>query len=122
MDSGSLDPTLPYASNSSGFFPRTAFENYQGDVAYPSPCEEIPWDLTLDFEMRGKEREKVMVKLPYRYLARGSPGPGGVMPEDKCILNMVFSSGYVFGAPWFMDASVGVDDGEGLIWVAQGRL
>lgn len=72
--------------------------------------------------MRGKEGEKVIVKLPYIYLARGSPGPGGVMPEDKCILHMVSSGGCVFGAPWFMGASVGVDDGEGLIWVDDGEV
>ncbi|ATZ55539.1 hypothetical protein BCIN_12g01270 [Botrytis cinerea B05.10] len=122
VDSGSLALTLPYASNNTAFFETTGLTTDGYDIMYPSNCEEIPRDLTLDFAFTGTGNASTTVSVPYRYLARGSPGPGGVTPEGMCILSVVMGSGCTFGAPWFLGASVGADDGEGVVWIAQAVL
>ncbi|PQE30517.1 peptidase a1 protein [Rutstroemia sp. NJR-2017a WRK4] len=123
LDSGSLAITLPYEQNTTAFLNATGLQEYQYTVVYPSACEEIPRGLTLDFEFTtGNGTEKGMVKVPYRNLARGDPGPGGVLPEGMCALSLGFASSCTLGAPWFTASSVGVDDGEGVVWVGQGRL
>ncbi|TGO85547.1 hypothetical protein BPOR_0386g00070 [Botrytis porri] len=122
VDSGSIALTLPYAYDNTAFLERAGFQNYENAIVYPSNCEEIPRDLTLDFEFTGKGNAAVSVRVPYRYLARGSSGPGGVTPEGMCVLSVAMGSGCTFGAPWFLGASVAADDGEGVVWIAQGVL
>ncbi|KAF5872272.1 putative pepsin b-like protein [Botrytis fragariae] len=122
VDSGSLSLTLPYASNNTAFFASTGFQDYENIIVYPSNCEDIPRDLKLDFEFAGSGNASVSVSVPYRYLARGSSGPGGVTPEGMCVMSVAMGSGCTFGAPWFLGASVGADDGEKVVWMAQGVL
>ncbi|CAD6448768.1 103b91a9-d8c4-44de-ad4a-48a355db1a4e [Sclerotinia trifoliorum] len=121
VDSGSLALSLPYSSDNTEFFQATGFSNYDYDVAYPSACEDIPRDLTLDFTFKNATTSTT-VKLPYRYLARGSSGPGGVTPEGMCIMSISLGSECTFGAPWFLGSSVGVDDDEKVVWIAQAKL
>jgi hypothetical protein len=126
LDSGSLAITLPYEQNMTAFLNATGLQDYQYTVVYPSACEDIPRGLTLDFEFgsgngtAGVGTKKV--KVPYRNLARGDPGPGGVLPEGLCALSLGFASSCTLGAPWFTASSVGVDDGAGVVWVGQGKL
>ncbi|KAF7945667.1 uncharacterized protein EAE97_004705 [Botrytis byssoidea] len=122
VDSGSLALTLPYTYNSTSFFTSTGFQDYENVIVYPSNCEDIPRDLTLDFEFAGKGNASVSVRVPYWYLARGSSGPGGVTPEGMCVMSVETGNGCTFGAPWFLGASVAADDGEGVVWIAQGVL
>ncbi|KAB8297685.1 hypothetical protein EYC80_001493 [Monilinia laxa] len=126
IDSGSLAVTLPFGQNSTEFLARTGLEDYNYDIVYPSDCEDIPADLTLDFEIASAadktEAKSIKIKVPYRNLARGSEGPGGVTPAGKCVLSVSLGDSCVFGAPWFLGTTVGVDDGEGVVWIAQGKL
>ncbi|KAF7947500.1 hypothetical protein EAE96_008587 [Botrytis aclada] len=122
VDSGSLSLTLPYADSNTAFFASTGLESSGYDLVYPSNCEDIPRDLTLDFEFAGTGNASVSVSVPYRYLARGASGSGGVTPEGMCLLSVTMGSGCTLGAPWFLGASVGADDGEEVVWIAQGVL
>ncbi|TGO20939.1 hypothetical protein BPAE_0254g00030 [Botrytis paeoniae] len=122
VDSGSLSLTLPYTYDNTAFFNSTGFQNYEYDIVYPSNCEDLPRDLTLDFEFAGSGNASVSVSVPYMYLARGSSGPGGVTLEGMCVMSVALGSACTFGAPWFLGASVGVDDGEKVVWIAQGVL
>ncbi|KAJ8067747.1 hypothetical protein OCU04_003351 [Sclerotinia nivalis] len=121
VDSGSLQLSLPYSSDNTEFFQTTGLSNYQGDVVYPSECEDIPRDLTLDFTF-GNATTSTTVKLPYRYLARGAEGPGGVTLQGMCVLSISLGGQCTFGAPWFLGTSVGVDDDNRVVWIAQGKL
>ncbi|KAA8570680.1 hypothetical protein EYC84_000078 [Monilinia fructicola] len=100
IDSGSLAVTLPFGQNSTDFLARTGLQDDDYDIVYPSDCEDIPADLTLDFEIasaaNGTEPKSVKVKVPYRDLARGSEGPGGVMPVGKCVLSLSLGDSCVF--------------------------
>ncbi|RAL65799.1 hypothetical protein DID88_005464 [Monilinia fructigena] len=126
IDSGSLELTLPFGDNSTDFLARTGLENYDYDIMYPSDCEDIPADLTLDFEIASAssktETKTIKIKVPYRNLARGSEGPARRNTRGKMRLERFVGDSCVFGAPWFLGTSLGVDDGEGLVWIAQGRL
>ncbi|KAM3076196.1 hypothetical protein ACMFMG_006294 [Clarireedia jacksonii] len=125
LDSGSLGVTLPYEQNNTAFFGATGLQDYQGVVVYPSACESISRDLTLDFGFgsgNGTASKAGKVRVPYRYLARGDSGPGGVLPEGLCALSLGFASSCTLGAPWFTASSMGVDDERGVVWVGQGRL
>ncbi|KAF7860399.1 hypothetical protein EAF04_008525 [Stromatinia cepivora] len=121
VDSGSLQLSLPYSSDNKEFFEKTGLSNYQDYVVYPSKCEDIPRDLTLDFTF-GSATTSTTVKLPYRYLARGAQGPGSVSLEGMCVLSISLGSRCTFGAPWFLGTSVGVDDDKRVVWIAQGKL
>ncbi|KAF7882122.1 hypothetical protein EAF00_011638 [Botryotinia globosa] len=122
VDSGSLALTLPYAYDNAAFFTSTGFQDYENVIVYPSNCEDIPRDLTLDFEFAGIGNATVSVRVPYRYLARGFTDPSGATPEGMCVMSVQMGSGCTFGAPWFLGASVAADDGARVVWIAQGVL
>ncbi|QSZ30222.1 hypothetical protein DSL72_004744 [Monilinia vaccinii-corymbosi] len=117
IDSGSLALSLPYNVEDSDFFTRTGLQNYSNAVMYPSDCEDIPRDLSLDFGVG----PSTTVKVPYRNLATGGKGPGAVIPKGMCPLSVALGGKCTLGAPWFLGMAVGVDDKAGLVWIAQGK-
>ncbi|KAJ1323157.1 pepsin-like aspartyl protease [Microdochium nivale] len=101
VDSGTHGITLPV--NAADFLAKTGLienEPYV-NIAYPTLCNDIPADATLDLVFTSEETgEKVTIKLPYRSMAEG-PGATnqstcslGLQVEDpKCVLGGTFYAG-----------------------------
>ncbi|CAJ2510215.1 Uu.00g061150.m01.CDS01 [Anthostomella pinea] len=121
IDSGSIFDTLPF-TNETEFLDATGLVDLQGFIAYPSACDDIPANATIDYLFDGaKDGESVTVKIPLRNYAKGS---GDFLGEtDKCGIQI--QQGYdacTLAAPFFTGAFITADDEAGTFAVAQGGL
>ncbi|KAF2089590.1 acid protease [Saccharata proteae CBS 121410] len=121
VDSGSLDDTLPY-TNETEFLAKSGLVLSNGYVSYPSPCEDIPADKTIDYTFKGAEAgEAVTVQIPLRNYARGA----GAIFNDTQNCPLQISQGFdscTLAAAFFTGAFFAVDDAAGSLSLAQGGL
>ncbi|PMD37388.1 acid protease [Hyaloscypha variabilis F] len=123
LDSGTHADYLPFnpvGGLGSAFFNASSgmLINENGVVAYNGSCEGIPSSLNITYTFTGATTgESVKIDVPLRNYARGASSEDGQI----CLLNLDVG-GCTFGAPFFSGAVVAVDDGVGVLALAQGGV
>jgi len=126
LDSGTHADYLPFAPQSSAYkqFLNASggmLRDENGVVAFNGTCESIPKDLNVSYVFSGvNEGKSVEINVPVRNYARGA-SLDGVAGKGICLLNLEVG-GCTFGAPFYSGAVVAVDDGSGVLALAQGGV
>ena len=126
LDSGTHADYLPFGplgNLGSAFFNASGgmLVDENGVVAYNGSCESIPWGLNITYSFAGVTSGKsIDIDVPLRNYARGAT-LNGTEDSGICLLNLEVG-GCTFGAPFYSGAVVAVDDGSGVLALAQGGV
>ncbi|KAI1810613.1 aspartic peptidase domain-containing protein [Poronia punctata] len=121
VDSGTRNDVLPviYEDEKETFFKTTGLvESEYGDISWPSACEDVPSDVTLDLTFPGtKNGTSVDIKIPLKNYVRYDLGEEGL-----CRLNLYVGTGCTLAAPFSTAAFFAADDERGEVAFAQGGI
>jgi len=126
LDSGTHADYLPFDPLSdlgSAFFNASGgvLVDENGVVAYNGSCDSIPGSLNISYSFPGVTEGKIVeINVPLKNYARGA-SLNGTLDGGVCLLNLEVG-GCTFGAPFYSGAVVAVDDGSGVLALAQGGV